>query len=1623
MTSGTSDHDRAVRLAAVLIDGGRAAEGLALFRFIVASSPRGPIGWAALSRWADAVGRPDMAVALIGRAIVAEPARHQSWSDLGNLRDALKTSGASAAFQRAVSLWPEAAEYWINLAGTLLAENRPAGAAKAYGWGLRLAADLAEAWAGSGVTALAAGRLPDAERPLTRALALRPDLPAALVALASSRQRSHREDEAYRWYDRGCRSGAAEAWLNRGMLDLRRGRAADGWEGYRRRFAARGYVDRVTAAAPWRGEPLDGRRLVVWREQGLGDEVMFSRLLPVPVSRGATVVMECDPRLIPLFRRSLPGIGFTADAGTMADADFHVPIGSLPGLTGPKPGGMAAGDVADLPGADGGWLRADPEREATWRRRLDDLGPGPRIGLSWRSGLTGWARDDAHTRLVDWTPLTTVPGVTLIDLQYGDNRDEIAAFEASTGTRLHRWPDLDLRDDLEGVAALVRGLDLVVCTATAVGELAGALGVPVWRAGAPDWTFLGTTLRPWFPSMRCWPPAKGRALAEVPVAMARELAGMVADPSDTRPRADASSPPAPLPVSATRVPGASPMFEEALALHRVGRWDEARAVLDRILADHPGDGRALHLYAVIANRQGRPADALASIAAALEAGYAADAAHAVIAAACLSLAATAAERGDDASAGGYWRRALAARPTDRAAWINLAQAAGRGDAVGAAAVFTTRALVLDPCDAAAWTTLGAASGRARPAAAERAHRVALALAPELTEAWCALGLVRGRASPESALRCYARAVVLDPRAAIAHYNAGLLLLRAGNMRAGWAEHDWRFATPQFRGWGRRHPSRLWRGGNLHGSSVLIWREQGVGDEVMFSSCYRETAGRAGRVVVECDRRLVPLFARSLPGAVVRPGGTPLPRHDVNVPAGSLPRWLRGDLARFPAGAGEGGGGWLVADPALRRMWRERLDALGPGPKIGIAWRSGVVDAGRREAYLDVMDWAPVLRLPGVRFVNLQYGDTAEERRRVADRLGAMLTVWDDLDLKDDLDDLAALMAELDLALSPAASAGELAAAVGTPVWRVGAPDWTWLGTGVRPWFPTMRVWAPRAGESLAEVPRRMAAAILRIAEAGAEVSATTAPFDVAGAMASAHADLAAGLWEAAARGYRAISRRYPVDPRARVGMGAASAGAGRNDEAVRALIGALALSPADAAAWTTLGNLPSARGTAEGAVGCHRRAIVVAPDLVPAWDNLGVALARLGRLDEAQARHDQALGVDPGFLPAWINRAAALRRRGRRTEAVRSLRMALALAPDDVDAVCNLTRLIVAGEGHPLADPWMDRAVRLAPSSPVAAFNRGVALLAEGRLAEGWVGYDARFLADEYRGTAPDPACRRWDGAPSRGGKLLAWGAQGIGDQFMFAGTLPDVIAAAKSDEGAGPGRVAILVEPRLAPLFRRSFPDAQVTADVVGVAGEVDRHAPLCSLARWTRTRLADFPVNGAWMRPDPDRVASWRARLAALPQGPRIGLSWRSGMTTEDRRDEYTAPDAWAPLFALPGARVVNLLYDAEEEIAAVEARFGVVLHRWSDLDLRDDLEGLAALIANLDLVIAPATSVGEMAGALGVPVWRFGKGGGWTTLGTAVRPWFPTMRLFTPRRGEGIDALPDRMVAELARLWEAP
>ena len=1620
---------------------------------------------------------------------------------------------AERLYRSAAAADPRSVEAHVNLGGQFLDRDDLAQAGAMYRRALAIDAGSPAALTGHGLVLQRLGRIGEAEAAHRHALEIDCRNAEAAGNLGMMLWQYHQDEAAAEsWMDLALSVNPSlnTAHLNRGMLRLCRGDLPGGWDGYRRRFWAKGYVNRRIAVPLWQGETAAGRRLLVWREQGVGDEIMFASCYQSLIERAGHVVIECDRRLVPLFARSFPQATVREESIDAAghetiqppDVDAHVPAGDLPGHL-----------RADLSGFEGQrpWLVPDPVLVERWRERLAALGPGLRVGIGWRSQMMTSERAAAYVMLDHWGPLFAVPGLVLVNLQYGECEVEIRAAEERFGVTIHRWADLDLKDDFDGAAALTANLDLVISPAMSAGELAGGLGVPVWRFGSCDWTQLGTGVRPWFPAMRLFQPGPGEGLDGTLARMAKEMRRMAYSRLPTKPDADDDR-----------------KMAEAVALYRAGDLAAAEALVRHLLDRLPIHPVALHLGGVLAKRRGSLEEAQDLLVRASAADPQNASAHAALCEVRQGLGQfDAADRASRACVAvqpdgvGHWvnRTALLRRigrvADARSAVIpalrlcpDLATAHGHlaelvdtpGEAVRAhriavsltpavadalsnlggalhkllrfdeAARLLERATRCDPGLAVAWTNRGnALEALGRIAEAESCHRTAIDLAPSLADAHGNLAyLLKRHGRHKEALAAFDAALEADPKHAQARYNRSLLLLETGVLRAGWADHDWRFATPQFQDQRRRLSMRAWRGENIAGRRLLVWREQGVGDEILFASCYEEAMRRAGRLVIECDRRLVPLFARSFPDADVRPETADPRDADLQIAAGSLPRLLRADLKRFPARPS-----WLVPDPVLVERWRERLAALGPGLRVGIGWRSQLMTADRKAAYVMLDHWGPLLALPGVVFVNLQYGECEAEIRAAEERFGVTIHRWADLDLKDDFDGAAALTANLDLVISPATSTGELAGALGVPVWRFGSRDWTQLATGARPWFPAMRLFQPGFGEGLEAVIVRMANTL----RAGATPRAGGfTPADVGGGTAagvgdadsedpdpdpdrlldlavtahrSGDRDVAAPLYArvltirprdpvalhlsgllahqsgASAQGEERIVAAVAEAPdyaTAHISLGNVRLALGRVEPAAASFRTALALQPANAAALTNLGNALDALGHDGASVELHRMAVMADPDLAEAHDNLGVALARQGRWGEAERAHVQALHRAPGLEAGWLNLSVALRRLGRLDAAERAGRCALALAPALADAMANRGRLLRELGDPAAAGPWCARALVVEPDHAAAAFNGGVLDLAAGRLQRGWDGYDRRFDTRDMVAAYRRPGAPLWDGGTLSGRRLLVWREQGIGDELMFAQRLPDLIA--RADQVGG--HIVVECDPRFVPLFARSFPRATVRpapATPAEPSADIDIHIPIGSLSRRLGGNLSAFAAVKPALRADPAAVLDWRRRLSGLGDGLRVGIAWRSSQLDPDRMPDYTRIEDWRPVLTLPGLIPVNLQYgNCEAELAVARDAFGRTPHVFTDLDLRDDLDRTAALMSVLDLVIAPATSTGELAGALGVPVWRLGRTGDWTALGTGVRPWFASMRLFWTGPGQRVADLLPKVATELQRFRSA-
>lgn len=270
-----------------------------------------------------------------------------------------------------------------------------------------------------------------------------------------------------------------------------------------------------------------------------------------------------------------------------------------------------------------------------------------------------------------------------------------------------------------------------------------------------------------------------------------------------------------------------------------------------------------------------------------------------------------------------------------------------------------------------------------------------------------------------------------------------LLLACGRSREAWAANLDRTENQAL----RTLPGvRLWRGESLDGKSIIVINEGGPGDQIRDACCYPDVIEAAAKVSIACEPRLRALFERSFPCArflsvrheqrvaeYERPLSkiiddqtlVEIKQHDYCLISPDLLYYFRGDDRLWGHART-----YLVPAPDLIERWHARVDALGPGFRVGISWRSGSLNYNRECFYTQLLDWGPILRLPGVRFVNVQYDDCEQELRSAEEAFGIRIHRWEDLNLRDDFDSVSALLKQLDLVLAPNNTVLELAGALG-----------------------------------------------------------------------------------------------------------------------------------------------------------------------------------------------------------------------------------------------------------------------------------------------------------------------------------------------------------------------------------------------------------------------------------------------------------------------------------------------------------------------------------------------------------------------------------------------------------------
>jgi hypothetical protein len=251
---------------------------------------------------------------------------------------------------------------------------------------------------------------------------------------------------------------------------------------------------------------------------------------------------------------------------------------------------------------------------------------------------------------------------------------------------------------------------------------------------------------------------------------------------------------------------------------------------------------------------------------------------------------------------------------------------------------------------------------------------------------------------------------------------------------------------------------------------MIWGEQGLGDELIFFSLLNEVQNHCNNIMVECEPRLVSLFERSFPNLQIK--ATNLNSNelihskafDAHIPVGSLMGLFCNSIKDF-----EKLKPYIKPNPLLVTDFKSRLNQFSRKKLVGLCWRSGKLNVSRNSHYLPLDDLSEVLKLEDCTFVNLQYGDCEDELIRIENMLDIKILRWNDIDLKNDQEQLAALISCLDVVVSASTSVMALSMSIGKRTIMFGSRGWDFLGQEKYPWSSCVEAFSPLKGNELTSV--------------------------------------------------------------------------------------------------------------------------------------------------------------------------------------------------------------------------------------------------------------------------------------------------------------------------------------------------------------------------------------------------------------------------------------------------------------------------------------------------------------------------------------------------------------------------
>jgi len=424
-----------------------------------------------------AQGQLDEAIASYNEALSLQPDYADAYYNRGNaLKDQGKLDESIASYRKTLSLQPDYAEAHSNMGNALKNQGKLDESVESYKKALSIRPDYTDVYYNMGNVVKDQGRLDEAIVLYEKALSLKPDYAEVHNNMGKALKDQGKLDEAVTAYKKALsiKPDFAEAYNNMGRLHWLNQNFNNAFELLESRWEIKQDAcigaKLISVKPAWNGE--NDVDVFVWKEQGIGDEIMLSSTLKELSDKSTKVIVECDKRLIPLYRRSFPEkIRFVEDRQTVTDKEYscQIAIGSLLN--------HFRQNIHDFEDSSLGWLETDSRKSAAFRKQIQERQNDKIIGISWftKSKLANADRRNISMQLLS-DYLQYVPA-KYVNLQYGVTSEELSAIRSRHGLNLKCIKKLDLFNDLDGLAALISACDIVISVDNATVHLAGALGI------------------------------------------------------------------------------------------------------------------------------------------------------------------------------------------------------------------------------------------------------------------------------------------------------------------------------------------------------------------------------------------------------------------------------------------------------------------------------------------------------------------------------------------------------------------------------------------------------------------------------------------------------------------------------------------------------------------------------------------------------------------------------------------------------------------------------------------------------------------------------------------------------------------------------------------------------------------------------------------------------------------------------------------------------------------------------------------------------------------------------------------------------------------------------------------